>query len=131
MNKTFYSKLYNEFKLQNPKLSEKVVEWRPSGKQSIRLFLEDGYVLEFHGQLGCRRVNTYDYTKDGCKEEFRNRLNELMSDTGYDQRGLAQASGLTQGSISNYLTKKTLPDLHALRQLAKAFGCTINDLLDS
>ena len=132
MRKNYYDEVYGKFKLYNPAIERTVSEWRPSSKHSIRLILDDGTELEYHHVLNSlRRVVKYDYTTDRCKEEFRNRLLELMADNAYNQQTLAEVANISQASISNYLNKKTLPDLYAVRQLARAFNCSIDELLDS
>ena len=131
MRMNYYDEVYNRFKLYNPAIARTVREWYQSGKHSIRLVLDDGSEWEYHHVMNSlRRVTEYDYTAERCKEEFRNRLLELMADNHYNQQTLAEAADISQSSISNYLNKKTLPDLYALRQLARAFNCSIDDLLD-
>jgi DNA-binding Xre family transcriptional regulator len=131
MRKDYYDEIYDKFKLYNPAIERTVCEWRPSNKHSIRLVLNDGTEWEYHHVLNSlRRVVKYDYTEDQCKEEFRNRLLELMADNYYNQQTLAEAAGISQASISKYLNKKSLPDLYTVRQLARALNCSVNDLLD-
>ena len=60
---------------------------------------------------------------------FVERLNELISEYGINQKQLAEATGLTATSIGNYLCGKSEPSIKSLIALADYFKCSIDYLL--
>lgn len=125
------STMFEKFKEYNPILAGRVVEYERAGSNSIKLTLRDGAVLLYHYLMNSyRRLVEYEFTEEGCRTEVSYRLAELMADNGVDQKELAEISGLSEATISNYINRKTTPNLHAARVLARALNCSVNDLLD-
>lgn len=56
------------------------------------------------------------------------RIRELRLAAGLTQGQLAAATGIAQGGVSQWETEIVLPRTRDLPQLAKALGCTIDDL---
>lgn len=56
-------------------------------------------------------------------------IEEHLLARGWKQKDLAEASGLTQGAISTYLSGKVAPQFDALSKIAAAFGVHPSRLL--
>jgi len=61
---------------------------------------------------------------------FGLRIGQLRTERGWSQRILADKVDVTQGSIHRYETSRTLPRIDTLARLSRAFGMTINELLE-
>lgn len=61
---------------------------------------------------------------------FGLRIGRLRTERGWSQRILADKVDVTQGSIHRYETSRTLPRVDTLARLSRAFGMTINELLE-
>ena len=69
-------------------------------------------------------------TKIEWAEIFSDNLREIMSEKGYNQEQLAEDSGISQSTISEYLNKKYIPSATAILNIAYALDCDIVDLVD-
>ena len=56
------------------------------------------------------------------------RIRELRIQAGMEQKELADAVGVTQPHVSNWESGKRIPTTAMLPAIAKALGCTVNDL---
>lgn len=57
-------------------------------------------------------------------------LAELLEDSKMTQRDLADASGLSEAAVSNYLRGRRMPGARALVNIADALGCSVDNLVD-
>lgn len=58
------------------------------------------------------------------------KIRELRKEKKLTQCALAEMAGLKQGSLSDIESGKQSPSLCALIRIAKALGCTLDDLVD-
>jgi transcriptional regulator with XRE-family HTH domain len=63
------------------------------------------------------------------KQQFGQRLYQLMVAKGWSQSDLARRAGLQRDRISYYIRGQGLPQGHKLEALAKALGVTADELL--
>lgn len=61
---------------------------------------------------------------------FIDNLKDMMKDVGMSQRELANITGLSDATVSNYIHKRQLPGVKAIVNIAYAFDCDIGDLVD-
>ena len=133
----FYEEVFEEFKLYHPYMIDHVRSVRPRGERGIRVTLDDGTQYDYGSMdSGVRRVVSYspsnitDITDENCRKSFIYRLSELMSTRGFNQKTLAEYTGLAVGSINKYLNGVSTPSLTAVRKIAYALGCTVDELID-
>ena len=60
---------------------------------------------------------------------FAENLIELRKYHNYSQEELAEMIGVSRQTMSKYETGESLPDIEKCRQLANAFGVTVDDLI--
>lgn len=63
-------------------------------------------------------------------EIFRRNLYELMVEKGYFQNDLAEATGMSDASISRYLNGQRIPNLKAIINIAYELDVDVADLID-
>ena len=61
---------------------------------------------------------------------FGDNLKDLMEERGYNQSNLAEATGLSQNAISQYINKTRIPTIRAIINLAYELDCDISDFID-
>lgn len=63
-------------------------------------------------------------------KEFARKLSKKLRTKHITQKQLAEAIGVTDRSIRNYLYKRSVPDYLTLRKMAEVFECSISELSD-
>ena len=61
---------------------------------------------------------------------FGDNLAEMMYEQGYSQKDLADETGLSEASISNYINKRRMPTIKAIVNIAYALDIDFNELID-
>lgn len=61
---------------------------------------------------------------------FSSNLKILLKESGMTQKELAEESGLTEASISQYINKRNMPNAKAIVNLAYALDCSVDELVD-
>lgn len=61
---------------------------------------------------------------------FADNLRDIMTEWGDNQTSLAEAAGITQSALSQYLSKKRMPNLRTIINLSYALDMTIDELID-
>lgn len=61
---------------------------------------------------------------------FKENLIDIMEEQGYNQKQLAKESGLSEATISNYVTGKMVPSIKGVINLSKTFGISLDEFLD-
>lgn len=67
-------------------------------------------------------------TKDQWNKEFSSNLSSMLFEANMSQKELAEASGLSEAAVSQYLTGQRTPDLRAINNIAYALDCDIDDI---
>ena len=61
---------------------------------------------------------------------FGDNLREILDDTRMSQRELADAAGLSESAVSQYIHKQKIPGLKAIINIAYVLNCSTDDLID-
>lgn len=61
---------------------------------------------------------------------FGGNLKEIMDEQGYTQRDLAEATGLSEASISNYVNARKMPTIRAIINLSFELGIPFEDFIN-
>ena len=137
MNDRHYSEIFNDFKLHHPYMVNDVDSFRPRGEMGIRITMQNGTRYDYDiVTRGVRMVKTFvandirDITDEYCRSALAYNLSERMAIKGYSQHTLAEDTGLSKGSIYNYLNQKATATSTALRRMARALDCTVDELLN-
>lgn len=63
-------------------------------------------------------------------DNFGDNLRSWLDDIHMSRKELAEATGITEASISRYINKQRVPTIFVLIKLANALDCTLDDLAD-
>lgn len=80
----------------------------------------------FHRNLFYRDLN--ELTEEQERKEFGYALRTMMRRKFVTQENLAELIGTSQTMISRYMTGECIPGGIMLRKMAKALGCSMDDL---
>lgn len=62
-------------------------------------------------------------------EIFGDNLVDILNDANMSQRELADATGVAESTISNYINKRTLPKITALINISEELDISIDELV--
>ena len=129
-----YQDIFEQFKIYNQDLLDRVDEWESMGKNSIKVFLNNGDVYQFNSIMKTRRwinpEDSDDMTEMIFRKRFANNLAMFMYENGYTQETFCEEIGLSRMSLHKYLNKKATPSGYILTKIANLFGCTVDDLIE-
>lgn len=132
-----YEVVHDKFCESAPHLASMKHDWRPRGDFGIRVILEDGtcydYDIHYPAPRLVREIVMEDASKindDDCRDLFAYRLRDAMIRRGHNQATLAEYTGISKATISNYLNCKSSATLPHLRRIAHALDCTISELTE-
>lgn len=63
-------------------------------------------------------------------KKFGKTLSDMLKDARMTQRELADATGLSESAISNYVNGKQIPTVRAIINICYELGCNTDDLID-
>ena len=63
-------------------------------------------------------------------ETFAGNLTEIIKESGYSQREVADMTGIMQSTISKYMNGKMMPSVKNIVNLAYALNCDVRELCD-
>lgn len=127
--------LIHNLKLTDPWLIEKAIRFEEVGPFELMIYCKDGSKVrydEFNGDWFKWYPSDYDINKrseEQIVQDFQWRLKRTMMLRCIGQAQLAEMSGLSQKTISNYLTGKSMPDILKLNKLARALDVDVTELL--
>ena len=127
--------LIHNLKLTNRDIYESAIRFDEIGPHELMIYCKDGSRVRydcFNGDLFKWYPTDYDINKRSDKQiiqDFQWRLRRTMTVKCIGQSRLAELSGLSQKTISNYLSGKSMPDILKLNSLARALNVDASELL--
>ena len=121
--------LYKNYKLHFPSFEKDCVGWKQTDLFELEINNKDGSIDIYNDMdhtLG-PKINTG--TDVGWKKEFARRLRKKIAMKGITQDNLSKLTGIGQPLLSLYTQGKSLPSAQKVSAIAKAIGCSVNDLI--
>ena len=124
-------------KFYKPSDSE-IVDWRPVTDFEIIVELLDGTCMRYNAHDECfgylRNYETdesgnYTMNDDEYKQAFSRKLRRVLCTSMMSQTRLSELTGISQVSISHYLSGKSLPDCRNLTRIANVLQYPIDELM--
>ena len=69
-------------------------------------------------------------TRNEWRITFGDNLSDILKDAKVTQKEFAKDSGLSVGSVSDYINKWTVPNVPAILNMAYALDMEVDDLVD-
>jgi DNA-binding Xre family transcriptional regulator len=137
MNIRHYEEVVEKFKTNAPHLAALMEDWRPRGDFGIRVILKDktqyDYDIHYPAPRIVRDIKLEDAIRiddTECRKIFAYRVKDAMIRKGHNQASLAEYTGISKATISNYLAGKCSATLPHIRKIAYALGCSVGELID-
>lgn len=61
---------------------------------------------------------------------FGDNLADMLKDANMTQKELADAAGISESMVSDYIHKRRAPRLRAIINIAYALSCSVDELMD-
>ena len=125
------SRLYEHFAMQHRYLVGNVQDYIETDDYELIVHLTDGTSVIYDGITGdCRPLpsNARLMSERECTAEFGARLRRIMRRKSCTQSELSARTGISQAMISYYITGKRTPSFYNADRIAKALGCSTDDL---
>lgn len=124
------SSTYENFKLYFPFIFKEAVDMQ-EGCGEIVVKLRDGTTMLYDDYD--RTIRNLPESPDSmneiqCKLEFGKRLNRKMFSRGLTQAMLSEKTGIPQAQLSSYITGRVSPSFYKADKIAKALGCSMDEL---
>lgn len=132
---SYLDSVFETFRLYWPLEADSAVNWYIYAKTLLVVELDSGEKILFdpiEKSLRYIRRNAEEENLDEkrWRYEFSQRLRLQMRNKGITQADLCHATGLTQATISHYMTGKRVPTLYIAKKIAETLSCTTEDLMD-
>lgn len=123
--------LYDEYALYYPKYASITEDWYQESEWDLVAKLSDGSRLIFDGHMRTIRSlpDTDDIDERQLRIEFSKRLYKMLDRKGITQLELSKRTGISTMAISKYINRKATPSLHNANKIARALGCSVDDLI--
>lgn len=123
--------IFENAKFYFPFLANHTVEYSMTGPTEITIKLDDGHFM-LYDDID-RTIRNLPRDRDHmseleCRKEFSMRLRRLMFRKNINQTELADMTGISQASISNYIIGKSSPSFYNADRIARALDCSIDEL---
>ena len=121
--------LYENFKLYFPSIEKGCISWKQTDLFELEIHNKDGSI-DIYDDMNHSLGPKIDTSTDaGWKKEFARRLRKKIAMKGITQDNLSKLTGIGQPLLSLYTQGKSLPSAQKVSALAKALGCSVNDLI--
>lgn len=123
--------ILDEFKTYFPSLSRSMVKFKRLNTRELLVKFNDGSgaVFDmFEHSIRWMPDDSENMTEQQCRKEFGLRLRKIMEIKGMTQDDLSRKTGIAQPILSNYIKGKNSPSFYRVDKIAKALGCSADDL---
>jgi DNA-binding Xre family transcriptional regulator len=130
MVETTSTYIIRNIELYHPNIARRAVKYYDGAEAEIIVELDDGslYSYDDFNETIRRLPDLNSMSEDECLYEFGFRLRRLMYRKGITQEILSERTGIARPILSRYLTGKSCPSFYKVDKIAKALGCSIDEL---
>ena len=121
--------LYENFKLYFPSIEKGCTSWKQTDLFELEIHNKDGSIDIYNDMNHSLGPKIDTSTDAGWKKEFARRLRKKIAMKGITQDNLSKLTGIGQPLLSLYTQGKSLPSAQKVSAIAKAVGCSVDDLI--
>lgn len=125
------NRLYDNFKVHYSYLIEEVKDYEELNSGELLIHFKNGDKALYNPfEDWCRKLpkDSRSMTENECIAEFSARLRNMMRKRGCNQQQLSVRTGVSQPSISNYVTGRRMPSFYIIDKIAKVLNCSVDEL---
>lgn len=128
-----------EFELMCPHVVGHIVSCYETRDRRIIAELDDGSAIEYDLILQARRsaINIdiltrkrHPTTEEAWRKTFARKLWRMMRYKGFTQVDLSKDTGISNASLTYYTTGAATPSAYKILLIARALGCSVDELVD-
>ena len=123
--------MVSNFELYFPCIAQNMTQYYETDRGELVVKLKNGETLLYDDIDRTIRTlprNGNSMSEEECLTEFGKRLHKIMYRKGVTQEELSFLTGITQTTISKYITGRACPSFYRVDKIAKALDCSIDDL---
>lgn len=123
--------ILENLKAYYPWIYEQLESYSERGIFEIIIHCDDGSIFLYDDRDKTIRALPQDYTnmtEDRWRREFGYKLSKLIFNKGWTQAKLAEKANITQPQLNGYIMGKNVPSFYIVDRIAKALGCSTDDL---
>lgn len=120
-----------------PFVGRKMSDWYPYAKNEVAIKTIDGKLYIYNTSRhtmrnvpSTERYGEYE-NEEEWRIEFRSNLRRKLASTDMTQEDLAKVTGISKTTISYYMQGRATPNAYNVFKLAKALGCSIEELYNA
>ena len=121
--------LYENYKSHFPSFEKDCAGWKQTDLFELEINNKDGSIDIYNDMNHSLGPKIDTSTDSGWRKEFARRLRKKMAMKGITQVRLSELTGISQQLLSLYTQGKSLPSAQKVSAIAKAIGCSVNDLI--
>ena len=121
--------LYENYKLYFPSFAKGCINWKQTDLFELEIHNKDGSIDIYNDMNHSLGPKIDTSTDAGWRKEFARRLRKKIAMKGITQDNLSKLTGIGQPLLSLYTQGKSLPSAQKVSSIAKAIGCSVNDLI--
>jgi predicted XRE-type DNA-binding protein len=113
-----------------PLVVQHTVEFIPDNYMTVIMRLDTGESFlydDYDKTIRRLPIDSSNLTELDVRREFCFRVRQIMTVKGISQVELSEMTGITQPTLSNYLSCKTTPGFYAVDKIAKALNCSVDE----
>lgn len=126
-----------DFIFMCPYTESKIVDWWMANDNDLIVELKDNegfyrydtFARTFTYARRLEDLKRKSDTEQQWRLEFAKKLFRIMTQQGYTQDELAYRTGISVGTMTNYVNGYTTPTIYKLIKIADELDCTVNDLV--
>lgn len=121
--------LLRNLEAYDPTLYEHMESYRQISNFELVVVRDDGRKYLYDDMLhGFRRLadDSDNMTEEQVKREFGRRLKQMLNIKGMTQKELSEAIGVSQISLSKYITGDAAPSFPKVDKIAKVLNCSVD-----
>lgn len=125
--------IWEDFQEQFPSMSRDVNDFYRSGRFEITVIFDDrqkAYYNYLNKTIRFIKPRIESTNDDEWKREFSIVLQKKLKEKGLTQKDLAERTGLTPVSISNYINGRSVPSSIASLNISRVLDCSVSELID-
>lgn len=120
---------YKNFAMYYGSLAESVIDYDETDIGELTLYLENGRTIiydDINRRVRELPLDSDRLTIDECRNEFSSRLRSMIERRCISQKQLADMVGITEATMSSYITGRATPNFYTLDKIAKALNCSVD-----
>ena len=108
----------------------KIKDWYDAGDMAVVLIENNGNKTYYDDTRHTMRilVDLEDIDEERFSMEFRIRLNKAFRFTNWTQKTFAEALGISEYTMSNYMRGKSVPNVYTAFRMTQLLNCSMNEL---